>query len=384
LADFYQKQYEMHEDIVGKLQEFRARRQGLRVLPTPRPSILFGLLADPDVVLPGAVGARYRQLLGKDFVWSEYAIEPSVSDVDVKQARYEVCALAVAGLVKVSGCQVDVLRFVVDDATLVQRLSVVHLLDPAVDLQELSNLVPKVPGVDGVVASWSAEQAEKLARLVQRARTGAVPASDIQSCPDMFGVVSAASQAAVDLAGEQIVSLPGADNRSKRRRGDVSADLSLSAENLQLYVGPVFQILKACFLASRNEIPSHEVGKKFGGSIECQEQRQTSCSLAFRVLQTMGLGQLGVRGGSLTLLQPPQPCQATKVATCLADMFKLDGSKLNSRLQGRAVGQNYTDQEFDDLCEIMKPIIESHAASLASDHDSAGSGPACAENAAGS
>ena len=115
LAGFYAQQYKLHEDIATKLQEFQLQRQALRMLPTPRPCTVFNELIQSEIILPGKVGDRYLQLLGSDFTWSEYVMDPGVSDTSVLQARYELCALGIAGLVQLSGLDVHVLRFPVND-----------------------------------------------------------------------------------------------------------------------------------------------------------------------------------------------------------------------------------------------------------------------------
>ena len=354
LAKFYANQYKMHEDIVTKLHDFRTQRQRLLMLPTPRPSVVFRQILDADVVLPGRVSDRYRQVLSTDFVWSDYVMETGVSEAEVKQARYEICALVIAGLVKLSGCRVEVLRFAADDAGVTQRLATLQLLDPSVELQEFSTVVPKEIGV--VSAPWAGDQAEKLATLLKRMRDEEVPETDFQTCPDMFGVASLASQAVIDTAAtENSASVP--EPRGKKRKTDASSELN--ADSIQTFVGPVSQLLKACFMAARTEIPAHEVGKKFGGTIE-EDQRQGSANITFKLLESLGLGRLTLRGGTLTLQRPSQEGHTKDAAQRLAELLKLDAVKLQKRLLGRTPNETFQPEAFQEWFQVMQPIIQAH------------------------
>ena len=368
-AGFYAQQYKLHEDIATKLQEFQLQRQALRMMPTPRPCTVFNELIQSEIILPGKVGDRYLQLLGSDFTWSEYVKDPGVSDTAVLQARYELCALGIAGLVQLSGLDVHVLRFPVNDATLSRRLATLHLLDPTVDLQLLSDSVLRGAGAEA--APWAADHDQALATLLKRAQREGVPEVDIQSCPDMFGEISIASQLATEARQ--------ADN-SPRAKVHVNADMS--AESIQSHVGPVVQILKACLLSVRTEIPGHEVGKKFGGIID-EPNRLSSVSIAFKLWEVLGLGRTGARGGTLTLLRPFQSGDISRAARRLGDLFDLDVAKVETKLAGRSPNTHYQQQISEQWIQFIEPIIQNHLETLSQESRAADASAAEAAGPAG-
>ena len=107
-----------------------------------RPSIVFGYLAEGDVTLPGRLVERYRDISADCFQWCDFAMDPALSIASVKQARYEIAALVIAGLVTVSGSAVKVAAIRQEDPTLHERMAILHLLDPTVDMEEFSKRVP--------------------------------------------------------------------------------------------------------------------------------------------------------------------------------------------------------------------------------------------------
>ena len=350
LAGFYAQQYKLHEDIATKLQEFQLQRQALR-MPTPRPCTVFNELIQSEIILPGKVGDRYLQLLGSDFTWSEYVMDPGVSDTAVLQARYELCALGIAGLVQLSGLDVHVLRFPVNDATLPRRLATLHLLDPTVDLQLLSDSVPQGAGAEA--APWAADHAQALATLLKRAQTEGVPDVDIQSCPDMFGEMSIASQLATE-ARQADNSPAGIEPRPKRAKGPGQRRLERREHTKPSR--PSGPNIKACLLSVRTDILGHEVGKKIGGIID-EPNRLSSVSIAFKLWEVLGLGRTGARGGTLTLLRPFQSGDISSATRRLEDLFDFDVAKVETELAGPSPNTHYQQQISEQWIQFIEPII---------------------------
>ena len=285
-------------------------------------------------------------------------MEPSVTDAQVKQARYEINALIIAGLVKHCRGQVDVLRFPDNDASLPQRLAVLQLLDPTVNLQEVSEAVPR--DANAAPAAWPASAAEALAKLLHLAATQEVPATSVQSCPDMFGEVSSESQQASALEGSEAVE-SAREPPSKRKRSSESDDLNEAS--IKRWVGPIAQIIKACLLSVRTEIPSHEIGKKFAGTIE-EEHRQKATTMAFQTFFSLGLGLPSSRRGKLILARPPQGSELSEVSQRLAEVFRLDEPKLQARLRARTANEGYCREGFQTCMRMLAPIMNAHEASL--------------------
>ena len=109
-----------------------------------------------------------------------------------------------------------VLRFPVNVATLPGRLATLHLVDPTVDLQLLSDSVPQGAGAEA--APCVADHAQALAPLLKRAQTEGVPDVDIQSCLDMSGEISIASLLATE-ARQADNSPAGIEPRAEKGKG---------------------------------------------------------------------------------------------------------------------------------------------------------------------
>ena len=381
LADFYAKQYKIHEDIGTNLSEFRAGRNKLRTFVTPRPSMLFGRLLE-GVKTPWNLGQRYYELLNGDFNWDEYVMDTSISDAEIVQSRFEICALMIPGLVKVTGSKVDVLRFPNGDPTMCQRLAVLQLLDPSIELEEVSASIPK--GARADEAQWSTGAAESLAKLLKRAQTEDVTDDEIRNCPDMFGEVSGGSQAATPRAPSPIRS---SDHEPPAKRSKVSKTKpipELSAASMKEFAGAVCPVFKALVLSARHEIPTCEMGKRVGKNITDEEQRRNSSGLTVKLLCAMGLGSSGVRGGSITLLRPQGESDVNSVANKLASMCKLDKAKVLKKLESRSANENYQSEDFELWFTTARPIFEANnqAGSEAQPSEVAAAAPAAAEPSA--
>ena len=128
-----------------------------------RPCVVFGYLGEGDVRLPGQLVERYREISVDGVLWSEVVMDPAASIASVKQARYEVAALIIAGLLTVSGNVVKAAGIPHDDETKHERLTILHMLDSTVDIEEVSRLMPV--SAPNVQVSWSYTKAESLAKL---------------------------------------------------------------------------------------------------------------------------------------------------------------------------------------------------------------------------
>ena len=103
-AKFASEQFKLHEHIIDDIRTFNEGRRKTSYLPQPRPAALFALALDDAVALPGQLQVRYEQLLTPGFSWVEYVADPANEEKDVLQAKYEICALALAGFLIVHGC----------------------------------------------------------------------------------------------------------------------------------------------------------------------------------------------------------------------------------------------------------------------------------------
>ena len=324
LAEFYAKQYKMHEDIHAHLDAHRVERKDFCYLRHPRPIIVFGLLAEGDVALPGRLVERYHTIVDGGFQWSEFAMDPVVSKAAVKQARYEIAALAIAGLVHASGVEVKACVFDSNDATKQQRLAILVMLDPSVNLVEFSACVPE--GVSNINSSWSAVVAEPLARLLHRAASEDVPLSDFEACTDLFDQGTESSQRAV----QQVLGLDpdGVDVGGAKKKRRIGEDVQLNAENMNQYAGKVAAIVKSAMLSLRAELPSHEFQRKVGaGAVDTADQ-QNSVIFTFKLMEAFGIGRIGGRGGTLALLRPTAPLDVDREALRFSTLFGIDHAKV--------------------------------------------------------
>ena len=353
LATFYTKQYKMHEDMLQQMEAFRAERKDLCMLPNPRPAVIFGLQADVDVRLPGRLGYRYLQLLEDGFTWADYVMDPVLSKQEIKQARYEVSCLALTGLVRTSTTKVIVVIFDAADETIAQRLSVLQLMDATVDLQELSNSVPK--GTPNIDFTWSLARAEPLAKLVKRALTEDVSTEDVKVCPDSYEHPVGQSQAAVAEGLGQQDEFINQERRGKRLK---TTEVELSIEQIQKYISQVTQILKTALLSLRSELPGHEFVKKFS-SINLAD-RHTSVVVAFKLLEVLGLGRRGARGGTLTMLRPTSNEDVEREADRLSGALRMDRAKVKERLLTRSINQAYDPRSADAWYDCAAPCVEQH------------------------
>eukprot|EP00959_Pyramimonas_sp_CCMP1952_P362044 7582370-Pyramimonas_sp.AAC.1 len=93
------------------------------------------------------------------------------------------------------------------------------------------------------------------------------------------------------------------------------------------------QVTRSLLLSSRGDIPANEVGKKFGGPINDEEQRRNSCGTTLKLLGAMGFGSLSPRGGAPILLRPSSEEEVGSVASDLATMYQLDREKVQKKLK---------------------------------------------------
>ena len=280
-------------------------------------------------------------------------MDPVLSKQEIKQARYEVSCLALTGLVRTSTTKVIVVIFDAADETIAQRLSVLQLMDATVDLQELSNSVPK--GTPNIDFTWSLARAEPLAKLVKRALTEDVSTEDVKVCPDSYEHPVGQSQAAVAEGLGQQDEFINQERRGKRLK---TTEVELSIEQIQKYISQVTQILKTALLSLRSELPGHEFVKKFS-SINLAD-RHTSVVVAFKLLEVLGLGRRGARGGTLTMLRPTSNEDVEREADRLSGALRMDRAKVKERLLTRSINQAYDPRSADAWYDCAAPCVEQH------------------------
>ena len=330
LATFYAKQFKLHEDIVELLDTFREERRAMLAIRTPRPAVIFALAQDKDVTLPGRLADRYKDIVAQGFSWVDYVMDPCVSKDDIKQATFEISALAVAGLVAVSSSKYALLSFAEDDTTLVQRMAILQLMDPSADLSELAELVPKSSAPGG--RSFNAGKSEELALLLSRYGGSEV---DVQeACADPFDGASFASQHDVHAAQRQIEEPAGdGDENPAKKRKLNKGDFDMTNERVKKYIDQIIHVFKAVLIAQREECGAYEFGRRFAPSIEDEAERKASIATSFKLLGLMHLGKMSLRGGSVFLARPAEDAEVSRMALKLSDLFGLEKDKVEQRLK---------------------------------------------------
>jgi hypothetical protein len=193
LTEFYCKQYILHENMAAEVARFREDRDKLSVIYQPRPCVLFALAQHDSVILPGAPSAMYKTLVQDTFSWKDFAREPLRSDREVRQAKFELMVLALAGLIHLDGRVVTVLHFAPGDESCLQCLARLQLMDPALSLEEINSVVPA--GERSVSTRLDSGAADTLAQLLSKYSSGEeVTSEQIQACPDPWYQPSIASQ----------------------------------------------------------------------------------------------------------------------------------------------------------------------------------------------
>lgn len=86
---------------------------------------------------------------------------------------------------------------------------------------------------------------------------------------------------------------------------------------------------------------------RFASSMPAAEA-QKSILKTFKLLEVLGLGQMGVRGGSCTLLKPSDADTCSVLSGKLAALFRLPLTKVTAHLYSRAENASFELQEFDD------------------------------------
>ena len=157
-----------------------------RVIYLYRVLLLFFHLATLDQVhLPGQLLARYQQLLTPGFRWEDYVCDPVHDESAVLQAKYEICALALAGFLIVNSGQFRVRLFADVTSSVLPYLPTLEALDPKVDLSRFCELVPT--GEPTVIPHYSPYNAMRLADLLSQYAEGAdISSEQVAQCPDPF------------------------------------------------------------------------------------------------------------------------------------------------------------------------------------------------------
>lgn len=363
LAAFFAKQYKLHEDIVSEIESFRLARRQLMIIQTPRPPIIFKLAQDLSVTLPGGLVERYRQLSTKGFHWADYVMDPGASKTEIQQAKYEVSALAIAGLVSVANASKPfIMSFPDEDVTVVARLTVLQLLDPTVDLQEFETTLPR-DNVDS--PRWSAVAAEALANLLERFSREEVTAVEVEACVDPFDAPSPGSQVDALAARAQVSAhFRGADAPNdppaKKRKMNVM-DVELSASSIEDHIEQVFHVVNSALISHRTDCPRNEFARRFASSVGEDHVQFASIIVSFKLLVAMGLAKMGARGGSATLVRPEQPEDVAKEAKRLSQIFCLGEAKVLEIMNSRGANVAYDAVEADRWFLILSPLIQARA-----------------------
>ena len=315
--------------------------------------MVFAWLAEGEVALPGRLAERYNMLVDDSFDWAELVMDPVVSLAEVRQARYEVAALCIAGFVHVSGKVVTVCTLQEDGPDLASRFAALQLLDPSVDLEAFVACIPK--GAAGTASAVSVANAQPLVQLLHRASTAEVPAEDVQACQDPFETSADSTQAQRLGADPALAQSCSQEAANKKRR--LGADLLLTDENLTLYVAMLVLVTKFVLLSARPEIPAHEFGRKCGAGAAAVPERQASVLFAFKLLETVGLGRAGGRGGTFATLRPPDDAMVDKEAKRFATLLHIDEKKVKDRLSARPANQAYDASTADEWFHFMSPKV---------------------------
>ena len=312
-----------------------------------RPCVVFGYFADNDVRLPGRLVERYREIAVEGVQWIDIATDPSASLVFVKQARYEVAALTIAGLFTVAGSVVKVVSLAPDDSTKHERLAILQMLDPTVDMEAFSRLIP----VDraNVEVPWSYTNAEPLAKLLVRAQTEVVPWREVEACPDPFGEASEASQEAVleaTIVNDELEE--GGATKKRRPCGDLPLNPICLGECVSKYA----EVLKRAVLSIRDTLPCYEFGK----------DHVSQTMFSFKLVEALGMGMLSYRGRTLVLalLRPESVDDVQREAQRYANLLGIDFEKVHQRLQSRPENSQYDVSLANRWFEFMQPTLSTH------------------------
>lgn len=184
-AEFASAQFKLHENIVDEVRMFNEARKKASFLPQPRPAALFALAQDDAVTMPGELHKCYEKLSRGRLHWAEFAADPANDEHELKQAKYEILALALAGFVHVHGCHITLRQFPDRGNALLPHLPLLQALDPSVVIASFSQLVPVGP--EHPMLHYSLPHAKILADLLKSYAEGAeVGVEQVASCVDPF------------------------------------------------------------------------------------------------------------------------------------------------------------------------------------------------------
>jgi len=368
LATFYARQYKMHEEIVEMIEDFRSERRDMVAISTPRPSIIFALAQDKVVTLPGRLAERYKQISAKDFQWKEYVMDPAVKSDEIQQARFEISALAVAGLVVVAPPRFAVASFAADDATVVQRLAVLQLMDPTADLADLADYIPQT--CVSCVYAWSSGHSEALAKLLGRFAKEEVEAAEVESCRDPFDDASLGSQIDARAAQRRIEEVMGVDGEGQqplKKRKVNKDDFDLDTGCVNRFIEQVMQVFKAALLADRKSCPAYEFTGRFASSLEIEADRQESIAVSFKLLAATRLAKISSRGGTATLMRPPEDDEVSRQAGRFSELLGIDKVKVEAKLKSRQADTAYDRGAADEWFTFLAPLVRAAMAAAAAD-----------------
>lgn len=142
LAQWFSKQYSRHERMPQLIRKFKEERKTFLSLHQPRPAAFFALAQDEKVTLPGSLTEQYKRVAAGGFAWSDFVMDPVNCETAILQARYELWALALAGLLAFRGAEVVAIAFPERCDLKAQALIILEACDPGADLMAICSNIP--------------------------------------------------------------------------------------------------------------------------------------------------------------------------------------------------------------------------------------------------
>lgn len=335
LAVYVQKQWWMHANVRKLVESFREDRKLLSHLARPRPTAVFDLARCERVFLPAEPAAVYMDISERAWDWYTFAQEPENSNSAVIQKKYEVSVLILAGLLQITDSGVQLVPFVEKSPEELQALTALSKLDKNTDMQAISNCMPRTDGA-GPRTDYDSKAALQVVEALSKYQAGEeVSDETIAGLPDPFPVAAIGSQLEKrkieedTKAGDRV---PHADGRKLRRVARTAAkDFELTTEMLSEYPDVVSKTLKFILTSKQLSFNMGKIVTNYKGGLT-QDEGERAVLIAFKFLQSLGVGKVGVQLSSIEMFLPPV-ADREHVVNGLGRLLKTDVQKMREAMR---------------------------------------------------
>ena len=338
IAEYFTRAWLHFQSAAALVTDFHAKRRELTQLDNTAPAALIQLLCQSSSLCASLDCVQaYRDSLDGETL-SDVARNPDYSDTDVQRRRVELLILHFLGFIILESGSQRIIAFMSESTHRDRALARIRLCWRQTTLDELEPMVPsdaphEPPAPDEACDAFAA----LLARVLQGQEIGPPDLASLQ--PIRFALTSPLAK----------ITRHDEPQGTKRRRPETELSASSVGENKRVIrLVLIFVLGPHChsFMLSR-------VAGKWAPEIQ-KDDALEGVSLAFKLLQQLGLATPSTQGATFTLCKPASPGDATLDSAL--ELLGIHEQSARERYQQRLNARTETRSNTPEPSEITAAL----------------------------